>query len=77
MARRLAPRAGKFRAAHPDWTLRQDASDEVVDIDSDADAAIRYGTGNSFGYDLVYSARAAERPATRLLREWVKAAFAG
>ncbi|WP_455286886.1 LysR substrate-binding domain-containing protein [Cupriavidus necator] len=192
MARRLAPRAGQFRAAHPDWTLRLDASDEVVDLDSDADAAIRYGTGNypglvveplfrdrfapvcspslklrsaedlkratlihfewgpaardderarvwrqwlaqagievadpdgglsftdeihavqatiagqgvgllsltlvaeelasgvlvqpfalaleSFGYDLVYTARAAERPATRLLREWVKAAFAG
>ncbi|WP_354684666.1 LysR substrate-binding domain-containing protein [Cupriavidus necator] len=46
MARRLAPRAGQFRAAHPDWTLRLDASDQIVDLDSDADAAIRYGTGN-------------------------------
>ncbi len=26
---------------------------------------------------LVYSERAAERPATRLLRDWVKAVFAG
>ncbi|SPA18775.1 putative transcription regulator, LysR-family [Cupriavidus taiwanensis] len=45
MARRLAPLAGQFRAAHPDWTLRLDASDQVVDLDHDADAAIRYGSG--------------------------------
>ncbi len=46
MARRLAPRAGQFRAAYPDWTLRLDASDQIVDLDHDADAAIRYGSGN-------------------------------
>ena len=31
----------------------------------------------SYRYDLVYSARAAEQPATRLLRNWVKSEFAG
>ncbi|WP_231942663.1 LysR substrate-binding domain-containing protein [Cupriavidus taiwanensis] len=46
MARRLAPLAGQFRAAHPDWTLRLDASDQIVDLDRDADAAIRYGGGS-------------------------------
>lgn len=45
MARRLATRAGAFRDAYPDWTLRLDASNELVDLDADADAAIRYGTG--------------------------------
>ncbi|MCA7082736.1 LysR family transcriptional regulator [Cupriavidus sp. DB3] len=46
VAKRLAPRAGSFRAAHPDWTLRLDASNAVVDLDSDADVAIRYGGGH-------------------------------
>lgn len=45
MARRLAPRAGSFRAAYPGWSLRLDASNEVVDLDGEADAAIRYGSG--------------------------------
>lgn len=45
MARRLATRAGSFRDAYPDWTLRLDASNELVDLDADADAAIRYGSG--------------------------------
>ncbi|WP_050479829.1 LysR substrate-binding domain-containing protein [Herbaspirillum rhizosphaerae] len=45
MARRLAPKAGSFRSAYPDWTLRLDASDDPVDLDSYADAAIRYGSG--------------------------------
>ncbi|SFV09561.1 LysR substrate-binding domain-containing protein [Pseudoduganella namucuonensis] len=45
MARRLATRAGSFRDAYPDWTLRLDASNKLVDLDSDADAAIRYGNG--------------------------------
>jgi LysR family glycine cleavage system transcriptional activator len=45
MARRLATRAGAFRDAYPDWTLRLDASNDLVDLDADADAAIRYGTG--------------------------------
>lgn len=46
VAKRLAPRAGSFRAAHPDWTLRLDASNAVVDLETDADAAIRYGDGD-------------------------------
>ncbi|UZN51262.1 LysR family transcriptional regulator [Cupriavidus cauae] len=46
VAKRLAPRAGSFRAAHPEWTLRLDASNAVVDLDSDADVAIRYGGGH-------------------------------
>ncbi|QPF75144.1 LysR family transcriptional regulator [Roseateles sp. DAIF2] len=46
VAKRLAPRAGAFRAAYPDWTLRLDASDQPVDLDVDADAAIRYGGGD-------------------------------
>lgn len=45
MARRLAPRAGSFRDAYPDWTLRLDASNKPVDLDTEADAAIRYGGG--------------------------------
>jgi LysR family glycine cleavage system transcriptional activator len=45
MARRLAPKAGSFRHTYPDWTLRLDASDDPVDLDSYADAAIRYGGG--------------------------------
>lgn len=45
MARRLAPRAGSFRDAHPGWTLRLDATNKVVDLDTEADAAIRYGSG--------------------------------
>jgi LysR family transcriptional regulator, glycine cleavage system transcriptional activator len=45
MAKRLAPRAGSFRSAHPDWTLRLDASNEPVDLEADADAAVRYGDG--------------------------------
>ncbi|MGH8864650.1 MAG: LysR substrate-binding domain-containing protein [Burkholderiales bacterium] len=46
VAKRLAPRAGSFRTAHPDWTLRLDASNEPVDLEADADAAVRYGSGN-------------------------------
>ena len=45
MARRLAPRAGTFRDLHPEWTLRLDATNQVVDLDTEADAAIRYGNG--------------------------------
>lgn len=45
-ARRLAPRAGSFRAEHPDWTLRLDATNAPVDLDADADAAVRYGDGH-------------------------------
>jgi LysR family glycine cleavage system transcriptional activator len=46
MARRLAPRAGSFREAYPDWTLRLDASNQPVDLDVEADAAVRYGSGH-------------------------------
>lgn len=49
MARRLATRAGSFREQYPDWTLRLDASNKVVDLDTDADAAIRYGNGRYAG----------------------------
>lgn len=45
VARRLAPLAGSFGALYPDWTLRLDASDVTVDLDSGADAAIHYGSG--------------------------------
>lgn len=45
-ARRLAPLAGSFRAAYPDWTLRLDASNVLSDLDTEADAAIRYGRGH-------------------------------
>jgi LysR family glycine cleavage system transcriptional activator len=45
-ARRLATRAGSFRAQYPDWTLRLDASNVPVDLDADADAAVRYGDGH-------------------------------
>lgn len=45
MARRLAPRVGSFRAAYPGWSLRLNASNELVDLDGQADAAVRYGSG--------------------------------
>jgi LysR family glycine cleavage system transcriptional activator len=48
-ARRLAPRAGSFRAAYPEWNLRLDASNQPVDLDTEADAAIRYGRGHHPG----------------------------
>lgn len=45
VAKRLAPLAGSFRDAYPHWNLRLDASNRTVDLDADADAAIRYGDG--------------------------------
>jgi LysR family glycine cleavage system transcriptional activator len=45
-AKRVAPRVGSFREAFPDWTLRLDATNKVVDLDTEADAAIRYGAGD-------------------------------
>ena len=45
MAKVLAPRVGSFSAQHPGWALRLDASHRVVDLDTEADAAIRYGSG--------------------------------
>ncbi|HVL75626.1 MAG TPA: LysR substrate-binding domain-containing protein [Noviherbaspirillum sp.] len=53
MARRLAPLAGSFRSAYPDWTLRLDASNDPVDLDGEADAAIRYGRGHYPGLVVV------------------------
>ncbi len=46
VARRLAPLAGSFREAYPEWTLRLDASHRMVDLEADADAAIRLGGGD-------------------------------
>ncbi|MDE3858138.1 LysR substrate-binding domain-containing protein [Sinorhizobium meliloti] len=46
VAKRLAPLAGSFREMYPDWTLRLDASNRAVDLEADADAAIRFGGGN-------------------------------
>ncbi|OCO98943.1 LysR family transcriptional regulator [Ensifer sp. LC13] len=46
VAKRLAPLAGSFREAYPDWTLRLDASNRTVDLEADADAAIRLGGGH-------------------------------
>jgi LysR family glycine cleavage system transcriptional activator len=46
MAKRVAPRVGSFRESFPEWTLRLDATNEVMDLDADVDAAIRYGSGN-------------------------------
>lgn len=48
-AKRLAGRTGEFRSAHPDWTLRLDATNAVVDLDHDAHASIRYGAGGYAG----------------------------
>lgn len=45
MAKVLAPRVGSFSTQHPGWALRLDASHRVVDLDTEADAAIRYGSG--------------------------------
>ena len=42
----LLPRLPRFRAAHPQWELSFDISDELRDFDAhDLDAAIRYGAG--------------------------------
>ncbi len=46
VAKRLAPLAGSFRETYPEWTLRLDASHRMVDLEADADAAIRLGGGD-------------------------------
>ena len=46
MARRLGPRARTFKHRYPDWGLRLDARNIVVDLETDAEAAIRYGNGH-------------------------------
>lgn len=45
IAKRVAPRVGSFTESFPEWTLRLDATNKVVDLDAEADAAIRYGRG--------------------------------
>jgi LysR family glycine cleavage system transcriptional activator len=45
IAKRVAPRVGSFTESFPEWTLRLDATNKVVDLDAEADAAIRYGSG--------------------------------
>ncbi|WP_312362481.1 LysR substrate-binding domain-containing protein [Ensifer sp.] len=59
VAKRLAPLAGSFREAYPEWTLRLDASNRTVDLEADADAAIRLGGGHYPG--LVTEALFADR----------------
>lgn len=49
VAKCLAPRAASFRDAHPDWTLRLDASHALADLDGDCDVAVRYGDGHHPG----------------------------
>ena len=46
IAKRVAPRVGSFRELFPEWTLRLDATNKVVDLDTEADAAIRYGSSD-------------------------------
>jgi len=46
IAKRVAPRVGSFRELFPEWTLRLDATNKVVDLDAEADAAIRYGNSD-------------------------------
>src|SRR5690606_13666217 len=43
IAKRVAPRVGSFPESFPEWTLRLDATNKIVDLDTEADAAIRYG----------------------------------
>ncbi len=46
-AKWLVPRLDRFRAAYPDYDLRVDATDRIVDFAREpADMAIRYGGGN-------------------------------
>jgi LysR family glycine cleavage system transcriptional activator len=46
VAKRVAPRVGSFREAYPEWILRLDATHKLVDLETEVDAAIRYGSGN-------------------------------
>jgi LysR family glycine cleavage system transcriptional activator len=46
IAKRVAPRVGSFREVYPEWTLRLDATHKLVDLETEVDAAIRYGSGN-------------------------------
>lgn len=49
-AKWLVPRLDKFRAAHPDYDIRIDATDRLASFFSDGvDVALRYGRGNYRG----------------------------
>jgi LysR family glycine cleavage system transcriptional activator len=49
-AKWLVPRLDRFRAAYPDYDVRVDATDRVIDFDREpADVAIRYGGGQYAG----------------------------
>jgi LysR family glycine cleavage system transcriptional activator len=59
-ARWLVPRLSRFYIAHPEITLRIDASTKLADLDhSDVDVAIRMGDGNWPGVraDLLFAQR--------------------
>ena len=46
-AKWLVPRLDRFRAAYPEFDMRVDATDTVIDFARDtADVAVRYGDGN-------------------------------
>ena len=46
-AKWLVPRLDRFRAAHPDFDIRIDATDRLADFQGDnVDVALRYGKGN-------------------------------
>lgn len=50
----LVPRLGQFRAQHPEIDVRISASDEMVDFGrDDVDMAIRYGTGDWPGLEVL------------------------
>lgn len=44
-AKWLVPRLDRFRTAHPEFDLRIDATDALVDFGSGVDVALRYGRG--------------------------------
>ncbi|TRW14477.1 LysR substrate-binding domain-containing protein [Glacieibacterium frigidum] len=52
-ARWLVPRVSAFRTQNPGVDLQLHAADEVVDLDTGVDIAIRYGTGPYPGFDVV------------------------
>jgi len=53
-ARWLVPRLERFRSRHPDFDIRLDASERLVDFRADGvDVALRYGRGVYGGHDSV------------------------
>ncbi|SDY95356.1 LysR family transcriptional regulator, glycine cleavage system transcriptional activator [Lysobacter sp. yr284] len=74
----LLPRLPRFKAAHPQWALSFDISDELRDFDADGiDLAIRFGRGGDaglrserlFGLNIVAVCSPALRDAGAPLRE--------